>query len=484
MKKLFFTLTILLTIVSCKHKSNNSFSVTPNSTSRVTFKVKNCTKPKYYKLLIANPLPYNVSFEDLVFESDTVLTIDIDLTYPIYISLYSNKHEAEFFLIPNDTLEVDINYRNGNLLQDIVKCKGKTGTFSEYLTKNKVYANLFPQEKESVSSYNKRVNQFYNKQLETLDSISNFKNIPLQFIDIEKENITNYKIGKKVSQYGYRYDAFKQYSNNREIVDMVSNMEHYWLFSSTQLLEYVRPEKYDTLLSQKYSTPELYIQFCQENIDSLANFLKEEAVSFYITNRATKLLSKKLLLKMNELDYKKQMIAINGFIDRNADLISDSVMYNMISDRKDTIEEAYKSQNLIKEGDKAPNFYLQSINGSTVNLNDYHGKLVLINFWGTYCHPCIKSIPEKNKLVKQFENNDFVLLNICTDYNIEAWEQIIEREAFKGEHLICKGNWETILKNKYNFYGIPHYSLIDKNGIVVKNKVQIDSLNFYIKENL
>ena len=174
---------------------------------------------------------------------------------------------------------------------------------------------------------------------------------------------------------------------------------------------------------------------------------------------------------------------IDKFIEKNSDLITDTLLLNFVINEKARKYEEYKNQNIIKEGEKAPNFYLENIYGEQFNLSDFKGKVVYVNFWGTYCVPCINSIPEKNKIVKYYENDNFILVNICLDSNYSLWKKIISDNDFKGVHLICKGNWKEILTTKYNIQGVPHYSLISKEGLIIKNGIR-DSIEYYIDSNL
>lgn len=133
---------------------------------------------------------------------------------------------------------------------------------------------------------------------------------------------------------------------------------------------------------------------------------------------------------------------------------------------------------------QAPGFTLQDMKNNEVKLSDYKGKLVCINFWGTYCSPCIKSIPQKNEMVKKYNPKNFVLLNICIDNDLTKWKELINSNEFKGIHLRCPGNWSGLLSKNYRITGIPHYTLIDKSGKIIADDIHRDSLEYYIEENL
>jgi cytochrome c biogenesis protein CcmG/thiol:disulfide interchange protein DsbE len=67
-----------------------------------------------------------------------------------------------------------------------------------------------------------------------------------------------------------------------------------------------------------------------------------------------------------------------------------------------------------KEGDKAPNFSLKSVDGKTVKLSDYKGKIVIIDFWATWCPPCRRGVPDLISIQKEFKK-DVVVIGISLD---------------------------------------------------------------------
>lgn len=67
-----------------------------------------------------------------------------------------------------------------------------------------------------------------------------------------------------------------------------------------------------------------------------------------------------------------------------------------------------------KEGDKAPNFSLKSVDGKTVKLSDYKGKIVILDFWATWCPPCRRGVPDLISIQKEFKK-DVVVIGISLD---------------------------------------------------------------------
>ncbi len=112
----------------------------------------------------------------------------------------------------------------------------------------------------------------------------------------------------------------------------------------------------------------------------------------------------------------------------------------------------------------APLFSLQSTKGKTINLVDYKGKVVLLDFWATWCPPCRMSTPAVKKLYEKMKGNDFEVLSISLDEEREAVPPFIQREAIGYPVLYADDSIQAV----YRVRAIPTFVLIDKNGVISK----------------
>ena len=111
-------------------------------------------------------------------------------------------------------------------------------------------------------------------------------------------------------------------------------------------------------------------------------------------------------------------------------------------------------------GKPAPDFTLKTIDGKTVSLKDFRGKVVLVNFWATWCPPCREEMPLFEEVYQKYKDKGFVILAINLDpENLEDFENVYS-------FTILIGNDKVV--NEYNVLGIPTSYLIDKNGVIVK----------------
>jgi len=119
----------------------------------------------------------------------------------------------------------------------------------------------------------------------------------------------------------------------------------------------------------------------------------------------------------------------------------------------------------IKSGSKAPNFTATDINGNKISLSDYKGKVVLVNFWATWCSPCKEEIPQLNKLYKIMQNRDFVILAIAEDNkSSNELKAFIKKYEMPFTVLTDPGR---VIAGYYRLSGVPETFLIDKNGKLI-----------------
>ena len=120
----------------------------------------------------------------------------------------------------------------------------------------------------------------------------------------------------------------------------------------------------------------------------------------------------------------------------------------------------------------APDFTLQDLDGRNVTLSGLKGKVVLIDFWATWCPPCRASIPSVEKLHKAYAARGLVVLGISLDGG--DWDSV---KAFREEagitYPILKGTDEVA--QEYGARIIPTFIIVDKEGTIRKHYVGSDN---------
>lgn len=136
------------------------------------------------------------------------------------------------------------------------------------------------------------------------------------------------------------------------------------------------------------------------------------------------------------------------------------------------------------KGEKAPEIVLKNVDGKTVKLSKLKGKMVLIDFWASWCGPCRRENPnvveaynKYNKL--KFKNaKGFEVLSVSLDRNEQAWKEAIEKDG-----LIWKNHgWDKDGKiaQAYKVYSIPSGFLIDGEGNIVAMGDELRGLGLHM----
>ncbi len=127
----------------------------------------------------------------------------------------------------------------------------------------------------------------------------------------------------------------------------------------------------------------------------------------------------------------------------------------------------------------APAMLARSLQGNTVNLQQEKGKVIFVNFWATWCPPCLAELPSINGLYQKVKNNPNILfVTVDVDNNLEKSTQFIRE---KGYDLPVYGGDPIHVPDKLYENGIPTTLVIDKKGDVVFthfNRANYDSDEF------
>lgn len=115
-------------------------------------------------------------------------------------------------------------------------------------------------------------------------------------------------------------------------------------------------------------------------------------------------------------------------------------------------------------GKLAPTFELADINGKKTDLSDYKGKVVLINFWATWCGPCKAEMPSLNKLFLSLKNDGLIVLAIAVDSSEEPVKSFLKNKTVDFPVLMDKE--QDVYFDLYAVLGLPTSFLIDRDGII------------------
>lgn len=115
----------------------------------------------------------------------------------------------------------------------------------------------------------------------------------------------------------------------------------------------------------------------------------------------------------------------------------------------------------IKTGDDVPIFTLKTIDGKKINLNQFKGKYVLLDFWATWCAPCMAEMPFIKDIRKKYPPEKLAIIGISDDINSKAMKEVIKKEHMSWFHYQDE---DKTMRELYQVSAIPMLFLIDKTG--------------------
>jgi thiol-disulfide isomerase/thioredoxin len=120
----------------------------------------------------------------------------------------------------------------------------------------------------------------------------------------------------------------------------------------------------------------------------------------------------------------------------------------------------------VKENQAAPELSLPNLDNKTINLSDLKGKVVLLDFWASWCEPCRMTNPHLVRLYKKFHEKGFEILSVSIDDDAKNWKQAVTHDRMEWTQVNDSKGWNAPSALLYGVDAIPASFLIDKNGVV------------------
>lgn len=340
------------------------------------------------------------------------------------------------------------NENNFNALEDKNNINEEINSYSNYsdgtIFKNHVYKTI---------ALNKKLWEDYPKQ--NLDS--NFVtsiNTSLKYKHINA--LWMYKIGynPKENKFFEKFTA-PDYFNFLDSIEInndnvVGNSDY-----STALMRYFH-EKVDK--NSLKNLPESYSNSTKFKISFLTRYNYRKSV---LSGESLEF----ALIDLIKLSIKSIDSTNNSLCDS---IYNDYLSFANNAETKKWLFNYFKKLDKLNTIFQAPNFTLLNIKGKNVSLSDLKGKVIYVDFWATWCVPCLANMPYSKKLSKKLKDQKnivFLYINIEDDYS--RWKAYIVKNKPEGIQLYANSEWSSELKKKYYISGIPHYVLIGKNGELI-----------------
>lgn len=132
-----------------------------------------------------------------------------------------------------------------------------------------------------------------------------------------------------------------------------------------------------------------------------------------------------------------------------------------------TVEKSFSKLTTSLPGAQAPNLVGPSPEGETIDLKDLRGKVVLVDFWASWCGPCRKENPRVKRLYDQYASKGFEVLGVSLDRTKDRWVQAIEKDGLTWLHISDLKHWKSAYAALYGVRSIPDTVLLDAEGKII-----------------
>jgi len=392
-----------------------------------------------------------------------------EISQPDYFKLKTDKSEILLFLFPRDN--ITIKFDNNNWMRNISFSGDRTKEQNYLLDFNKLY-NSVADTFDIAKYYSLDPDKF----LKTVDSYKQ------KFLDLLNKNNGINKEFKKLEMQRIIY--IWSWDKN-------TYLKNHLLYSKEKAklpddyFNYIKDLNLNDTSLMRLSD---YTDFLKTYVD-LKYYLKVENDSIRKYDRNLKTKIQIIVIDENFENSKiRDYLLCNTMLSQIEDLSVDSAdltRFESLCQSKNLVSDVKAKFNNISpllKGQKAPGFKIISQSNQVISLDDFKGKYLYMDFWATYCVPCIREIPYLNHLEKEYKGRNIVFLGICIESRKEHWEKIISDKKPSGIQIWLDKDQTDKIKKDFKITVEPTYVLIDKNGKFVDSRAPGPSEN--IKEIL
>ncbi|MBI1184426.1 redoxin domain-containing protein [bacterium] len=382
-------------------------------------------------------------------------SLEADINRPVFADLMLNEERTGIYLTPDAQLQVAVNYDE---FDESITYSGTLAAENNFM---KAYFLAFEDAGKDSTRYwysSYEATEFQQQHEARLQSM-------LQFID----------------------DYNKKNNLSKEFYKIWSNDKTYNMYGT--LLYYPALRAYITHQEPENVVDEAYFEFlqnCSFNNDSLIYL---NGYMYFNTNYLQYKMSQVQLESKGSMNYiNKFLLADMIFSGKCKTAVQAAYLRNALRymDLKELepywkdfiascdeevagyMTEIYQRVLDLQPGNPAPTFTLFDMEGNKVSLSDFKGKVVYIDFWASWCGPCMMEVPHAVELHEKYAaEKNLVFLFISIDENEDAWRKTVKEKQPDGVHVIAKG-FKHEVPVSYNVSGIPTYYIIGKDGNIYK----------------
>ena len=297
-------------------------------------------------------------------------------------------------------------------------------------------------------------------------SISVYTNTMAQKMDSKKRSVISYE-----SMFGEQTPKFKDYINAEITYDYaLKTLAYGHIFKGMHritrnyfsILDAIplQSEQLGSVQYREYLAAFINWKQFDESPDLVSYVAQYDLAEKLLESRAKRYLQCRIIKSGIEKQYTAQLMP-------SIELYSQNNEYYTFNDY---IDHALTKASAISIGAPAPNFQLTDINGNIVNLSDYRGKIIYLDFWASWCSPCVSKIPKMIDMSYRLsQDSKIVFLHISFDEKQDNWNTAVKNRNWQAQNIIHLNEplykTSTIAKD-YHIAAVPTYYIINKEGFI------------------
>ena len=402
---------------------------------------------------------------------DGTFAFAVEVKEPQYVTLLYSRNKGLLYLEPNDTLFVDF---DGGSFPFSMKFSGKSGPNNNFLYQ---YFKENPQEWDPFKLTQYRKGTYWYSSSPAMDK------------KMQSLRESDFK-GRLALQKEKAFAALDFHVRNYP--DDLSPI--FREFISTEILYYwaYHMLMYGHVFKNKHSVSDAFYNFLDEvpnTTEVIGNYWFREFILASLAYQFDKSGVKELPYR-NQYDLSKKL-----FIGETLAFVESEMIYKAFAAKKtdemlarywdfvdntefldfeQKVNSAYQKAMRYAEGTPAHPFELSDQNGQMVTLDQFQGKVVYLNFWASWCRPCMSKMMKLRPMMQELEEKGVIFVNVSLDRDAEDWRETIQKWQFSGVHLLAPGDVNSDIAKLYEVKILPQYYIINKYGSFAKRPKKND----------
>jgi len=400
---------------------------------------------------------------------------DIPLNHSTNTYLKYSDGSINPYIFPNDTLIINCKINTvGNLIDiNATSYDSKHNKFQKEITKQQywinskikkldhyLHDNLSSKTRNELKDYCFNFEKLLHKKIKEKALKNKLISDYLQLTTTYHSYHNIISLGKNIKNLEEKKEFFS-FLNDSMIFNkkaLITSSYKHFLNAYTVCLEpHTLSEVISNGKSDEQITKELIVIDVENKMTLRKGLWRDYLIGSVINNRVIK---KEEEFTVQSIDFFIKLVS-----EKISDNYTQQLLFSMLNEEKYAINERENLNN--NTPSKLKNISLPYENNPFDEiLNKNKGKVIYLDFWGTWCGACIEQFPHSKKLHSKFENEEVSFVFLCCNSHTGAAKNIIKKHQLKGQHYILNQKQYEHFEKQFKIVGLPRYVLIDKQGKV------------------